>query len=242
VRPDNALIAFKSLKYTSISGVNVTMPLKREAFLSADARTPEAELLGVANCLFKRDGQLIAHNTDLEGFAAPLLQHIHPSQLAQSSVLLVGAGGASRAVIGALLSLNVPEIRVINRTDGKAESLIESLNLPSVYALPWSQRENAVLHSDIIVNATSGGMSHYPPLDISLKNVTTDTLIYDLVYTPRETPLLAEAKKRGCRTLGGLEMLIAQARPSFRHFFGRFPDIHHDPTEYLNAALQSGER
>ncbi len=242
VRPDKALDAFKSLKYTSIVGVNVTLPLKRQAFRAADEHTPEAELLGVANCLFKREGRLVAHNTDLEGFAAPLLRYIHPNKLAQSSVLLIGAGGAARAVIGALLSMNVPEIRVVNRTDGKAEALVDSLNLPSVYALPWSQRQNAVLPSDIIINATSAGMKGYPPLDLSLKAVSPDTLIYDLIYTPRMTPFLKAAEERGCQTLGGLEMLIAQARPSFRHFYGDYPHIEDDPTDTLYAALESGIR
>lgn len=242
VRPDEARRAFQSLKQTSISGVNVTLPLKREAFLAADECTPEAKKLGVANCLYKRDGKLIGHNTDLEGFTRPLLKHFDAKRLAHSSVLLVGAGGAAKAVIGALLSLNVPEIRVVNRTDEKAEKLVESLNLPSVVFTPWSDRQNYVVPSDILVNATSAGMAGYPALDISLTGMNKDSLVYDLIYTPRITPLLKDAQKQGCKTLGGLEMLIAQARPSFRLFFGETASPDSDPSEVLYSALKSGIR
>ena len=242
VRPDNAVAAFQSLKYTSISGVNITMPLKRQAFLAADDHTPDALKLGVSNCLFKRGGKLIGHNTDLEGFATPLLSKIAASKLSQSSVLLIGAGGASRAVIGALLSLNVPEIKIANRTDSKAESLAESVNLPSLYAISWESRNAAVASSQIIINASSAGMSGYPDLDLNLETARPGTLVYDLIYTPRRTGLLKEAERRGCETLGGLSMLIEQARPTFRHFFGEAPPKDLDPTETLYAALKSGVR
>lgn len=242
VRPDNAVAAFQSLKYTSISGVNITMPLKRQAFLAADDHTPDALKLGVSNCLFKRGGKLIGHNTDLEGFATPLLSKIAASKLSQSSVLLIGAGGASRAVIGALLSLNVPEIKIANRTDSKAESLAESVNLPSLYAISWESRNAAVASSQVIINASSAGMSGYPDLDLNLETARPGTLVYDLIYTPRRTGLLKEAERRGCETLGGLSMLIEQARPSFRHFFGVAPPKDLDPTETLYAALKSGVR
>ena len=242
VRPDKAVAAFQSLKRTSISGVNVTLPLKRQAFLAADEHTPDALKLGVSNCLFKRGGKLIGHNTDMEGFAAPLLTKITASKLSESSVLLIGAGGASRAVIGALLSLNVPEIKLTNRTDSKAESLADTVNLPSLYAVPWAKRNAAVASSQIIINASVAGMSGYPNLDLSLETARPNTLVYDLIYTPRQTALLEDAERQGCQMLGGLSMLIEQARPSFRHFFGELPPKDIDPTEVLYAALKAGIR
>lgn len=242
VRPDKAVSAFQSLKYTSIAGVNVTLPLKRQAFLAADEHTADALKLGVSNCLFKRGGKLVAHNTDMEGFAAPLLKERKASSLSQSSVLMIGAGGASRAVIGALLSLNVPEIKITNRTDSKAESLVDSVGLPSLYAVPWANRNAAVASSQIIINASSAGMAGYPDLDLSLAAARPETLVYDLVYTPRRTGLIRQAEERGCDALGGLSMLIEQARPSFRHFFGQLPPKDMDPTETLYAALEAGVR
>lgn len=242
VRPDKAVAAFKSLKHTSIAGVNVTLPLKRQAFLAADDHTPDAQKLGVANCLYKSQGKLIAHNTDMQGFAAPLLKKIPPKKLAETSVLLIGAGGASRAVIGALLSLNVPEIRLTNRTDVKAEDIVNSVSVPNLHFLPWEGRHQAVGASRLIINASSAGMIGYPKLDLSLKDAQRGSLVYDLIYTPRRTALLKTAQLYGCETLGGLEMLIEQARPSFRHFFGVLPPADIDPTDILYRALKTGER
>ena len=242
VNPKDAVEAFRSLKRTSISGVNVTLPLKSAAFHAADVATEEAQKLGVSNCLYKSRGQLVAHNTDLEGFAAPLISKLGAERLQNSVVLVIGAGGASRAVLGALLSVGVPEICLVNRTDSKAEDLVEQVNVPSLYALPWAQRQEAVARADLIVNASAAGMSGKPNLDISLENGRAGGLVYDLIYTPRNTRLMKDAKANGMEVLGGLEMLIAQARPSFKLFFGKTPPVNLDPTEFLFQALKTGKR
>jgi len=242
VRPDEAIRAFKSLKQTSISGVNVTLPLKALAYEAADDVTDDARKLGVSNCLFKRHGKLIAHNTDLEGFVAPLLTKMSVTELAKKSVLIIGAGGASKAVIGALLSLGVPEICLVNRTDKKAQDIVDMVNVPSLYTVPWLARNAAVARSTLIVNASAAGMSGKPALDISLDNAQDNSFIYDLIYTPIMTPLLKAAKKRELAIMGGLEMLIAQARPSFKLFYGVNPAAESDPTDILLSALKSGMR
>lgn len=242
LRYDEAERAFRSLKHTSIAGVNVTMPLKVLAFKAADDVTEDARKLGVSNCLFKRQGKLIAHNTDMEGFAAPLLKEIHPNSLSQKSVLVIGAGGASRAVIGALLSLGIREICLINRSDDKAIAIVDMVNVPSLYQHPWERRAEVIGRSNLIINASAGGMSGKPALDIKLDNAPDDAFVYDLIYTPMETPLLKAAQDRGLATLGGLEMLIAQARPSFKLFYGVDPSQEADPTKTLLAALKSGQR
>jgi shikimate dehydrogenase len=242
VEPKTAVEAFRSLKQTSIVGVNVTLPLKTAAFQSADIATEDAQKLGVANCLYKSSGQLVAHNTDLEGFAAPLIAKIGVGRLQNGSALVIGAGGASRAVLGALLSLGVPEICLVNRTDSKAEDLVDQVDVPSLYTLPWARREEAMSRADLIINASAAGMSGKPDLDVSVENCRDDALIYDLIYTPRITPLMEAAQARGLDTLGGLEMLIAQARPSFKLFYGMLPPTDIDPTDMLFAALKSGKR
>ena len=238
LRPDEALDAFRSLKRTSIVGVNVTMPLKRMAFEAADIHSTDAQKLGVSNCLYKRDGKLVAHNTDLEGFAAPLIKAMGGQALSRSSALIVGTGGVSKAVISALLSMNVPEIRICGRNDGKAEALAHMVNLPSFYAVPWEKRGEAVASASLIVNATGGGMKGKPELDLDISRAAEGSFVYDLIYNPRETKLLREAKQAGCRTLGGLEMLIAQAVPSFKLFYGQTPTPQMDPTELLLSALK----
>ncbi len=239
VRPDEAVRAFQSLKKTSISGVNVTLPLKSLAFQAADEHSSDALKLGVANCLYKKDGFLIAHNTDMEGFAAPLLNAMGAQELANSSALVIGTGGASKAVIGALLSLNVPEIRICGRNDLAAENLASSVNLPSIYNVPWSQRNFAVQYASLVVNASAGGMRGKSQLDLDLSGISSDSFVYDLIYIPRQTRLLRNAKKMGCRTLGGLEMLIGQARPSFKYFYGQAPRRDCDPTGALLNYLRT---
>lgn len=242
VDPKDAVDAFRSLKKTSIIGVNVTLPLKSAAFKAADIATADAQKLGVANCLYKSKGRLVAHNTDMEGFAAPLLSRFGAEKIQGGFVLVIGAGGSSRAVLGALLSLGMREVCVINRTDSKAEDLVSQVDVPNFYTLPWAQRQEAVARADLIVNATSAGMSGKPKLDISLEDGRAGSLVYDLVYTPRRTALMRQAKANGMQTLGGLEMLIAQARPSFRLFFGKTPPLEFDPTERLFDALKTGQR
>ncbi len=239
VRPDEAIRAFRSLKRTSISGVNVTLPLKSLAYEAADEHTADAVKLGVSNCLYKKDGKLIAHNTDLEGFAAPLIKAMGAKALSERAALIIGTGGASRAVIGALLALNVPEICIIGRTDSKAQELADIVNVPSFYAAPWSKRNEAISASGLIINATAGGMAGKPPLDVDISQAQSGSFVYDLIYTPRHTKLLREAKKAGCETLGGLEMLIAQARPSFRLFYGQAAPEIPDPKEMLFEALKA---
>ncbi|WP_371396576.1 shikimate dehydrogenase [Fretibacter rubidus] len=239
VRPDEAVRAFQSLKQTSIAGVNVTLPLKELAYEAADIVTDDAKKLGVANCLYKRDGQLIAHNTDLEGFATPLIRALGPRTIANTPVIIYGTGGASRAVIGALLSLNCPEIRLCGRTDNRAEAVVDDFNVPSLYAVPWAMRHDGIGGAGVIINASAAGMKGYPALDVDLTLASPGALVYDLIYTPEVTPLLKAAKSQGLPSIGGLDMLIAQARPSFKLFFGQTPPETLDPTDLLRKTLNS---
>jgi shikimate dehydrogenase len=157
------------------------------------------------------------------------------------TALVVGAGGAARAVIAALIGLGLPEIILINRTDQKAENLVAQVGLPSFYAVPWKNRKLAVKRAGLIVNASAAGMSGYPALDLSLSDAQRSALVYDLIYTPEVTPLIVEARAKGLQTLGGLDMLIGQARPSFQLFYGQ-PAPEADPSDILRRALASGQR
>jgi shikimate dehydrogenase len=239
VRPDEADYAFRSLKRTTISGVNVTLPLKKLAFHAADERTPDAQKLGVANCLYKRADKLIAHNTDLEGFAAPLLKSLGTNAIMNTPAFVIGTGGAARAVIGALLALSSPEIRLCGRTDSKTEALANEIGLPSLYSVPWIQRNTALSGAGLIINASAGGMRGKPELDIDLERASEGAFVYDLIYTPLETALIKSAKQRNLRHIGGLDMLIAQARPSFKFFYGQTPPDALDPTNILTKTLSA---
>lgn len=241
VKPWEAQQAFTSLKKTTISGVNVTLPLKTDAFNAADETTEDAQRIGAANCLYVRRGKLIAHNTDLEGFSDPLRARRSHTDFKGMTALVIGAGGAARAVIAALIGMGLPEIILINRTDEKAEALVSQVGLPSFYAVPWANRKLAVKRAGLIVNASAAGMSGYPALDLSLSGAAKTTLVYDLIYTPEVTPLIAEARAKGLETVGGLDMLIGQARPSFQLFYGQ-PAPSFDPSDILRRALLSGQR
>lgn len=219
VHPEGAVRAFKSLKKTSIAGVNVTIPLKGKAFEAADELSLDAQKLGVCNLLYKRNNRLIGHNTDMEGFSEPLLRQVGRNFILNNTVLVIGAGGAARAVLGALLEIGAPEIRLINRTDKRAQSLAENINIPSLYAMPWEKRDDAVYGVGLVINASAGGMHGKNALDIKLSYVQPEGWVYDLIYTPQNTPLLQQAKMLGLNTIGGLDMLIAQARPSFNLLF-----------------------
>jgi shikimate dehydrogenase len=240
VHPDEAISAFKSLKHVSISGLNVTLPLKEKAFQAADQHTAAAKKLGVANCLYKRDGRLIAHNTDMEGFTTPLIDRAGTEFLKTNPAIIFGAGGAARAVIGALLDIGVPEIRICARRNVQAENLAAHINLPNIHMIPWARRMASLSTAGLVVNATAGGMKGKPALEISLSPTRPDVFIYDLIYTPLKTPLIQQAIDLNRQYLGGLEMLIAQARPSFEKFYGVWPDQKFDPRPLLLKHL--GER
>lgn len=237
VHPKEAVHAFKTLKRTSISGLNITIPLKGKAYEAADEVTPEAQKLGVCNLLYKRDDKLIGHNTDIVGFANPLVDNIGHQFLTNNTAVVIGAGGASRAVLGALLDIGVPEIRLVNRTDKRAEDLARHINLPSLYAVPWDEIDHALYGAGLVVNASSAGMKGKEPLNIDLSYVVPGGWVYDLVYTPLDTPLLLQALRSGLNTIGGLDMLIAQARPSFHLLFGETPPLQLDVNRILTQRL-----
>ena len=237
VHPDEAIDAFQSLKKMSIQGVNVTAPLKLKAFMAADDHTPAARKLGVANCLYKRKGQLIAHNTDLEGFISPLVKNLDENFIKTNPAIIFGAGGAAKACLGALLDLGVPEIRLCSRKNIPSAKIVETINLPNVYNVNWDHRHNSVKTAGLIINATTAGMHGRSALDIDLSVSRPDAFIYDLVYTPMVTPLIEQAKTHNRSYLGGLDMLIEQARPSFEIFFNQRPNIDYDPRALLMAQL-----
>lgn len=223
VHPDEAIYAFQSLKHIKIAGLNITLPLKGKAYEAAENVTPDARKIGVCNLLYVRKDTLVGDNTDMEGFTVPLLQNVSHNYLLNNTVTVIGAGGAARAALGALLSIGAPEIRIINRTDARAEILAGNINVPSLYALPWAVRHEAMVGTGLVVNTTSLGLKDMGLPDVDLSGMAENGWVYDLVYNPVRTRFLKSAAKLGLNTIDGLEMLIAQARPSFRRFYGKDP-------------------
>ncbi|MDQ7017727.1 MAG: shikimate dehydrogenase [Robiginitomaculum sp.] len=206
-------------KDRNFMGMNITLPHKQAALALASDASTEAKKAGAANLLIRRKGKLWAHNTDIEGFTGPLIKARGSKGWEASTIIIIGAGGAARAALIGALKLRPYKIILLNRTDAKAQALAKAFGKP-VLALPWSDRQNALRGADLLVNASAAGMAGKPALDLRCEGLAPDALVYDLIYTPLETPLLAAANTAGYGVLNGLDMLIGQARPSFEAFFG----------------------
>ena len=205
-------------------GANVTVPYKVHALRAAKRVTETARRIGAVNTLYFENGALVGTNTDAEGFYRNL-QAVAPDWSAtRGPAVVLGAGGAARAVVVALADAGAPAIRLINRTREKAEALRE-LAPDVMQVVDWEARESALSGAGLLVNTTSLGMVGQPPLTIDLERLPREALVYDIVYRPLETDLLAMARARGNKVVEGLGMLLFQARPGFRLWFGCEPEV-----------------
>ncbi len=227
VRPEDFAEVLGALPRMGFVGANVTMPHKAEAFRRADEATPLARRLRAANTLTFREGRLFADNTDGFGFIENLRQNSPGWSPAAGPVAVIGAGGASRAVIAALAEAGAPEIRLLNRTLANSEELQRDLDLP-LRLLPMEKLSEALEGAALAVNATALGMAGGPPFDLDLSALAPETLATDLIYAPLKTPFLEAAEKQGARIVDGLGMLLHQARPGFAAWFGREPEVDED--------------
>jgi shikimate dehydrogenase len=206
-------------------GVNVTIPHKVAALALAHDVTDRARRIGAANTLtFLRDGRIAADNTDGHGFISNLRQGAPDWSPDAGPAAVLGAGGAARAVIVALLDAGVPELRLSNRTRASAEALRAEFG-DRIRVLDWMQAGEALRDAALVVNTTSLGMTGGGVFRVPLDALSPDALVTDLVYTPLDTPLLQGARARGCRTVDGLGMLLHQGVPGFERWFGHRPEV-----------------
>jgi shikimate dehydrogenase len=225
VAPGHLEDALRALPLLGFAGVNLTIPHKEAALPILDHVTPLARRIGAVNLVtVTSDGHLGGDSSDGYGFIENLKQGA-PGWLAGAGpAAVLGAGGAARAVVAALLDEGVPEIRLVNRSAGRAELLAASLRGP-IRPMGWSEREAALADAALLVNTTSLGMSGEPPLPLALERLPPAAVVTDIVYAPLETSLLAAARARGHRTVDGLGMLLHQARPAFEAWFGVAPEV-----------------
>lgn len=222
VAPEDFEATLALLPRIGFAGANVTLPHKETALALADAVTPLARRIGAANTLrFTEDG-IEADNTDAHGFAQNILDALPGWQ--PRRVALIGAGGASRAVIAALQDLGAEEIVLANRTRDRAEELAADF-APTVRVVDWQARAAMLEGCDTLVNATSLGMTGKPPLELDLSALPVTAVVSDLIYAPLETALLAAARARGNQGVDGLGMLLHQAAPGFERWFGVKPVV-----------------
>ena len=220
--PEGIEAAFRGLPSLGFRGVNVTIPHKLSALAACDHIDDVAARIGAVNTIIiGEDGALSGTNTDAFGFLANLRQESDWRGVEGPAVVL-GAGGAARAVCVALLDAGVPEVRIANRTDSRAQALADEFGLT---AFPWADRAAALDGAALVVNATSLGMTGQPTLDLLLDALPIDALVHDIVYAPLETELLTQARARGNPIVDGLGMLLHQARPGFEAWFGVSPDV-----------------
>jgi shikimate dehydrogenase len=235
VATQNLEKVLRTLPLMGFVGVNITIPHKETVLGIADLITDRATLIGAANTLiFRHDGKIHADNTDGYGFIENLRSGAPDWNPKAGPAVVLGAGGAARAVIVALLDAGVPEILLSNRTRARAEKLQSDFG-QRVQVIEWVQAGNILEEATLVVNTTSLGMVGKPEMRVPLDGLRPGTIVTDLVYTPLRTKLLDTAEQMGCVTVDGLGMLLHQGVPGFERWFGPRPEV---TEETRRAVLQ----
>jgi shikimate dehydrogenase len=237
VRPEGLPAALRALPALGFAGCNLTIPHKESALAVVDEIDPTARRMGAISCVVVRpDGSLVGSNNDGFGFVASILSEAPGWRADAGPIVVIGAGGGARAVVYSLAERGAREIRVVNRTLARAQALADEFGGP-IEALPWDDRAAALRGAALLVNTTSQGMIGQPALDLPLDTLPATALVADIVYIPRETALLAEARRRGNRTVNGLGMLLHQARPAWKAWFGLEPEVTPELRALIEATL-----
>jgi shikimate dehydrogenase len=237
VQPDGFAEFARTIRDRAIVGANVTVPHKEAAFAACDWLGPNARELGAVNTLWREDERLCGDNTDIDGFLANMdaLAHGWPQQA--RCALVIGAGGAARAVIQAVRSRGVGRVILVNRTLERAARLAKQFG-GSIEAAPFESLQSRLRGADLLVNASLLGMQGQPPLDLDLAPLPGHAIVADIVYVPLRTLLIEAASARGLRVVDGLGMLLHQAVPGFERWFGVRPSV----TPELRALIEADIR
>ncbi|MDB5929679.1 MAG: shikimate dehydrogenase [Polaromonas sp.] len=237
VVPGQLGVALPGLAALGFRGCNVTIPHKVEAMKLVQALDPVARRMGALNTIVVQpDGSLKGFNNDGFGYIQSLLDAQPDWRADAGPITVLGAGGAARAVVLSLAERGAREIRLLNRSQDKAQALADEFGGP-VQVLPWAARHEALESAALLVNTTSQGMHGNPALDLDLARLPVQALVSDVIYVPLETPLLAAARLRGNPTVNGLGMLLNQARPAFNAWFGVMPEITPELRRAIEATL-----
>lgn len=229
--------ALRALPALGFAGCNLTIPHKERAMAIVDHLDPVATRIGAMNCVIVQpDGSLAGTNNDGFGYIASI-EEAEPNWRADTGpITVLGAGGAARAILVGLIDKGAKEIRLINRSPARAEALAQEFGGP-IKTVAWSARADALAGCAMLINTTSQGMKGQPDLDLDLSHLPKTALVSDAIYIPMATPLLVAAQARGNRTVNGLGMLLHQARPAFKAWFGVMPDVTPDLRRMIEATL-----
>lgn len=237
VAPENISDALRALLKLGFAGANVTVPHKEAALAAVDEVSEIANRIGAVNTLIcKSDGTLYGDNTDAFGFIENLRAGAPSWRPDSGRALVLGAGGAARAVITALIDAGVTEISLSNRTLARADDVAQYIG-GNVAVVPWEARDTAAEGVTLLVNTTTLGMTGKAPLEMDIRALADDAVVTDIVYAPLQTPLLASAHARGLTTVDGLGMLLHQARPGFEAWFGVRPEVTADLRRHVLESL-----
>lgn len=235
IPPERLPAALRALPALNFAGCNLTIPLKQDAMRIVDEVDITARKIGAISCVIvKADGSLSGVNNDWYGFTHNILEFVPDWRADAGPVAVMGAGGGARAVVYGLLERGAREIRLCNRTHARAKTLAAELGGP-ITVLPWEERHNAIEGCAMLANATSQGMVGQAALDLRLDKLSKAALVADIIYIPRETPLIAAARARGNRTVTGLGMLLHQGIPAWQAWFGITPAV----TAELRAKIEA---
>lgn len=223
MKNENFAQFFLQIEKEGYSGCNITIPYKEKAYELVGVRKRESEFIGAVNTVWIEKGQLIGSNTDGYGFCENIEKSIQGFDFKGKKAVVLGAGGAARAIISAILAKGA-EVTLLNRTIEKAEKLKndftdKGIDTQKILIKDWEQWEQILSLANILINTTSLGMSGQEELKLDLKNLPQEAIVTDIVYRPLMTKLLLEAQKRGNKIVDGLGMLLHQARPGFEIWF-----------------------
>lgn len=235
ILPEDFSTVIRMLPKIGIKGFNITLPYKEAILPFIDTVSEEAKKIGAVNTVkINEEGKLFGYNTDGEGYIEHLRRSIPSISFKNAKVLLVGAGGATRAIAYALHQANVASIAITNRTLEKAQQLMQDI-APSIEVVPWEKRNDMLEGINLLINTSSLGMVGFPSLDLNIDALPSDAIVSDIVYKPRFTELLKKAEARGLKIAEGLGMLLYQAVPGFEMWFGVRPEVTSDLTKLVMA-------
>lgn len=236
VSPEDLSRFFHRIRAGEFVGGNVTIPHKEAVMALCDEITPTAREIGAANTIFASGNKIVGDNTDAYGFLANLDDRARGWDNNLEAVTILGAGGASRALIHGLKSRTGATIHLANRTLQRAEQLAAEFG-PQAKPLAQSDLAQVLADTNLLINATSIGMHEERHQGLDLALLPQNAIVTDIVYTPLETPLLADAKAAGLRTIDGLGMLLRQAVPGFERWFGIRPEVDSELRQLIEADL-----
>jgi shikimate dehydrogenase len=229
--------ALRALPALGFSGCNLTIPHKEKAMKIVDHLDPVAKRIGAMNCVIVgADGSLSGTNNDGFGYIASIREAKPDWRADAGPITVLGAGGAARAVLVSLIDEGAKEIRLTNRTASRADDLASEFGGP-IKTVAWDDRHDALQGCGMLINTTSQGMVGQPDMDLKLDLLPHSALVSDIVYIPLETPLLSAARRRGNTTVNGLGMLLHQARPAFKAWFGVMPDVTPELRKMIEATI-----